>query len=272
MPPAETPDGPALTTMPSLTVRPTSTGHIESLSGDSTEVRMMLERNLKGVSSNLIQGIAEGCTLTVSQENFGLVSAGEVLQAMTITNARFMPDEGDRWRVKGSKEEFIEVKGASTREFETTFDPTALNSNEAVDPSVPWDQVIGNGWSIIRQAARLEALLAATPLRQGREAEFYADSARSYFDYVLTFDYSRAEFYSYVGSSEMFGHESVRYEYRLQGPVLFSSSEETESLLVWEFARDNPSLNRYSEYQGPVDGELNLMQMNAVPEFRVEPC
>ena len=81
-----------------------------------------------------------------------------------------------------------------------------------------------------------------------------------------------AELSFYVGSSEMFGHHAARYEHRFPSPFFFQPPEETETLFVFEFAQDNPSLIRSSAYQGPVDGELSLMHMNAVTQFGIESC
>ncbi len=225
----------------------------------------MLERNLAGAYAKLVEGISEGCTLTVSQEYFGLLSTDKILQLTGNTQATFTPDEGNLWYIEGSRQESAEDGRSWTREFETTFDPTDFDEG-GVDPEVPWDSVVGAGWGAVR--------LAVNPFYQPKGAEFYTDRATSYFDYRLEFYYSRegAELYSYIGSSEMFGHEAVRYEHRFPSPFFLDAPAGTETLFVLEFARDDPLLVRESGYQGPVDDELGLMSMSAVTEFGIESC
>ncbi len=225
----------------------------------------MLERNLTGVYRKLLEGISEGCTLTVSQEFFSLISTDRMLETTRKVHARLTPGEGTRWLIHGRLQDFVEDGQNWTREFETTFDPTDYDEG-AIDPEVPWDSVVGDGWSAVR--------LAVNSFYQPRGAEFYTDRATSYFDSSLSFYYSSSlpELYSYAGSSEMFGHEAIRYELRFPGPFFFDSSEETETLFVTEFALDNPNLVRSSGYEGPVGGNLSLKQMNAITDFGLESC
>ena len=138
--------------------------------------------------------------------------------------------------------------------FETTTDPTDLD--EPGDPNVPWDTVVGDGWGVI--------LAVEHPLlmHQG------TDAAKAYFDIKLSSHYPHGtELHTYVGKSEIFGHDAARYEHRFPGPFFFDSSEETETLFVTEFALDNPFLVRSSGYQGPVGGNLSLGRMNAITDF-----
>ena len=226
----------------------------------------MLERNLAGAYAKLVEGISEGCTLAVSQDFFSLISSNnEILETTRKVRAILTPDEGKRWLIRGRIEHSVEDGRSGAREFETTFDPTDFNEG-GVDPEVPWDSVVGVGWNAVR--------LAVNPFYQPKGAEFYTDRATSYFDYRLEFYYSRegAELYSYIGSSEMFGHEAIRYEHRFPSPFFLDAPAGTETLFVLEFARDDPLLVRDSGYQGPVDGGLGLMEMNAVTEFGIESC
>ena len=116
--PAEVLGGPSLTTMPLLTIRPTSEVQVESLSRDSAEARAMLERNLIDSLGMLSQGVREGCTLTVSQDFFSLISSdNRILERTRKLRAILTPDEGKRWLIRGRTEDFVEDGRSWTREF-----------------------------------------------------------------------------------------------------------------------------------------------------------
>lgn len=248
--------------MPPLTVRPTQDIEIESLSADSAGVRATLERNLISAVSLLLQQISERCTLTVTRENYQKeVSQGKIVEATGAIHAVFASDEEKRWLVRGSIQDSVEGRKSLTKHFETTFDPT--DPGPLPDSNVPWDtQVMLYAVDLIIRAAH--------PLRE--QPEFFPENAKFYFDSQLSLN---EESYSYVGRSEIFGRDSVRYEYRVSGtwfPWFPLSSEETEVLLVMEFLVENPRLDRFSIYQGPVDSELDLIQMHAVTQLGVESC
>ena len=258
---AEFTGGPVLTAMPPLTVTPIQSAQIESFSGDGAEVRAMLERNLTDARSVLREKALERCAMSIARETFSLALAAgtsQEIRSVLKGNAVFTSQDGTGWFIRGNMEHFVDDELRESKEFETTYDdPTDYVTLD--DPEVP-----RYVYSLI---ASMQGIMSGGhPFNQ-----FHSDPTH-YFDSSLSGYSLEGELYSYAGESTLYGRRGVRYEHRLPGALFASSSVESEVLIVVEFLLDNPLFWRLSIYQGPVDGALSLIQMDAFTEFGVESC
>lgn len=252
------PEGLALTAMPTLTVRPTSSVQIESLSGDEGKVRGMLAHNLEEARSALQQRISEGCAVVFAYEVLtgptGTMFVGTEERYVAAVRAVFTPDKEAGWRLK-VRVQLSYGESNLDEAYESTFDPAhaaAMNYPEA-----SWDAVLdpmGMIW--------LSGLPFVPALREDHAR--YPDPL-DYFGTLLFVNRLSGDPYSYVGASQFQGRETIRYE------SLFTDSSH-DNLFVIEFIRDNPLLYYLSTYQGPIGDELRLTEIWRVTEFGIESC